>query len=371
MNIKKFIPAALLAVMLSSAAGCSSASKPVPAATPAPSPEAEKKVSCVTEYSRMGKVLKESYYDSRTGQLSYTVIYSYNDSGQPVNVKKTGPAFDTDKAVESYLYSGKLCTQRISYDDNGGTQEVVYMSYSGSTLASEKVQRLEPAADGKGYARVEEYREYNDDGSVSLFTYSVPEDYSKNEYDYDETGRLLKDTYSHSSDGKTFRVYSVTNYEYDDETGLLIRECRLNRSEEAEFIRDYKYEDGTELPAKIEEFASAADEEAGTAQLQQLFEYNEAGELTWKYTSGSGGTTQIFYEYDSEGRLVSVSESVYPAGSSEKRTTVTQTEYDSRSNPVKETVKRPDGVERISLIREYTYYEDGKIKTCTDFDPYG
>lgn len=319
----------------------------------------------------MGKILKASHYDPRTGQLSYAVVYSYNDSGQPVNVKKTGPALDNDKAVESYLYSGKLLTQKITYDDNGGTQQVDYLSYSGSVLVSEKLQKLAPAADGKGYTRVEEYREYNEDGSVALFASSAPEDFSRNEYEYDETGKLLRDTYSHSSDGKTFRVYSVTVYEYDDETGLLLRELRLNRNEEAEFIRTVEYEEGTDLPAKIEEFASEADAEAGQPQLQKLFEYNEAGQLTWKYTSEAGGTTQIFYEYNAAGLLSCVSESVYPAGSTEKRTTVTQTEYDAHGNPVKETVKRPDGIERISFIREYSYYEDGKIKTCTDYDPYG
>lgn len=371
MNAKKFILTALLVMTLSAAAGCSSPAKPAPVSSPLATAGTEKKLSCVTEYNRMGKVLKESFYDSGTGQLKYTVIYSYNDSGQPVNVKKTGPAFDTDKAVESYLYSGKLCTQRITYDDNGGTQEVVYMGYSGSLLKSEKKQRLAPAADGKGYSRVEEYREFNEDGSVSLFTFSAPGDYSKDEYEYDETGRLLRDTYSHSSDGETFRVYSVTVYEYADETGLLIRECRLNRSEEAEFIRVYEYEDGTDRPAKIEEFASEADEEAKLPQQQQMFEYDEAGRITWKYTADSGGTTQIFYEYDDAGNLSCCSESVYSAENSEKRTTVTQTEYDSHSNPVRETVKRPDGVERVSFIREYTYYEDGKIKTCTDYDPYG
>lgn len=366
----KFISAALLAAAALSLAGCSSPLKPSPAASPAPPAEAVKNPVCVTEYSRMGKVLKETHYDSLTGQLKHTVVYSYNDSGQPLGVKKSGPAYDTDRAVESYLYSGKLCTQKILYDDNGGTQEVAYMKYSGSALASEKVQKLAPAADGKGYSRVEEYREFNEDGSVALFTSSAPEDYSKNEYEYDESGRLLRDTYSHSSDGKTFRVYSVTEYEYD-ESGRLTAERRLNRSEEAEFIRLYSYEEGSDEPAKIEDFASAAELEAGAPRLQQLFEYDAAGRMTWHYTSDASGTTQIFCEYDPAGNLTSISESIYPSGNGEKRTTVTQTEYDSHSNPLKETVKRPDGVERVSFIREYTYYEDGKIKTCTDYDPYG
>lgn len=372
MNRIKIMFAALLAAGLLALAGCSSPQKPAPTAAPAPTAEpAGKTLSCVTEYNRMGKVLKETHYDSATGQLKYAVVYSYNDSGQPLGAKKSGPAYDTDRAVESYLYTGKLCTQKIIYDDNGGTQEVAYMKYSGSTLASEKVQKLAPAADGKGYSRIEEYREFNPDGSVSLFTSSATGDYSKDEYEYDESGRLLTDTYSHSSDGKTFRVYTVTEYEYDEESGRLTAERRLNRSEEPEFIRIYSYEEGVEDPAKIEDFSSEAELEAGTPQLQQLFEYDAAGRMTWHYSSDASGTTQIFYEYDSAGNLKSVSESIYPAGSGEKRTTVTQTEYDSHSNPVKETVKRPDGVERVSFIREYTYYEDGKIKTCTDFDPYG
>ena len=370
-KIQNLICFFLLSAILS---GCSAkGSRPAsPAAkTPQATEEPFLKIASVEEYNRTGNLQKESFYEysGSVQNLKHTVTYTYNDSGKLVTVKKTGGGIDTDRFVESYLYSGKLCTQRIVYDSNGGTEQVFYWTYSGDTLKSERHEQLIPAPGGGYSGRLTEYTEFNPDGTKSFFTSSTEGDYSRNDYEYDEAGNLVKDSSSHSSDGKTFRTYDVFEYFYDEQTGLKTSEQRTDRYEELYYLELLEYDENGRL-IKDTAYAGEQQREDDDQLWQRLYEYNESGSVSWEnYTEGNT-SVQIFYEYDERGNLLSRAETEYTVGKAAK-TLLTAWEYDSRSNPVKETEKRPDGVERINYIREFSYYEDGKTKTITNYAPYG
>lgn len=370
MNIKKKIQVALGTVLLVCLTACGQA----PAApsgpkveTPAPKETAQPKISSVEIYNKTGKIQREDFYTEQ-GQVSHSVEYSYSDAGYLTEIKKTAGGLGSDKVMESRLYSGANCTQRIVYDANGSTQTVYYWTYDKKgNLTKARTVEMIPAANGYSYSgKAETITLYDGAGHAQQETYAAPGDYSRDEYEYDASGNLRKDSYFHSSDGKTFRLFDVILYEYD-ENGCLVsvqKSDSLGNVYETE-VMEYS-EEG--LLRKDTLYSSAELTEENQI-LQYYYEYNDAGCCTFSAEYKGRDSKQIYYEYDASGNITVESEVRYSNGNPVE-SVITTRQYDTRSNLTRETVKRPDGVERLNLVCQYKYYSDGKIQTKTNFECY-
>lgn len=317
-------------------------------------------VGSVEIYNRTGKIQREEF-------SGYNIVYAYDDSGRLTSVKKDGGGIGSNAPVETYLYSGGVCTQRVIYDASGNTQQTYYWTYDKKgNMTKERVVSLIPSVSGHGYSgKSEENTLFSEDGLKESYTFTSGDEYTKNEYGYDGNGNLVTDNSYRSSDGKDFRFSGATTYWYD-EAGKLLRESRSDVTGDVYYLRVYELD---EAGRPVTDTAySSADRSEENRIFQYRFEYDEDGRLSFKAYYCGDDTVQTFYEYDEKGNCVSVSEKKYSSGSSGK-TTVTYTEYDEHSNAVRETVKDPDETERISFVCSYEYYEDGKIRKKTNYIP--
>ena len=119
----------LLSLLLSGCGRGASVPAPSPLA-PSQTPPAER-VASVEIYNRTGKIQKEEFYadPSHPETVSYTVEYSYTDSGRLSSVERKGGGLGENRPIETYFYSGENCTRKILYDENGGTKSVTYWTY--------------------------------------------------------------------------------------------------------------------------------------------------------------------------------------------------------------------------------------------------
>lgn len=317
-------------------------------------------------YNRTGRLQREDFYGvtSGTSQVDYSVEYSYNDAGSLTSVKKTGGGLGNDRFIESYLYSGQNCTQKIVYDTYGSTKEIYYWSYTKKgVLEKERAVKMVPDISGSGYSgKTEEVTDFNEDGTAAQLISSSAGDYSKNEYEYDTSGRLISDLYSHSSDGKTWRTFEKTIYAYN-EAGLISTEKRYDRADAVYYLRVYEYDDAGNLIKDT--VYSPAEELEESIQTQHIYEYSVSGLLSFEAAYSGSDCVQTYYERDAAGNITVKSVTKYSSGEPVD-TEVTSTEYDGQGNAVKESVRRGDE-EKISFICEYEYYEDGKIRSRTNY----
>lgn len=338
------------------------------AAAPSASPSAQKdlSVSSVETYNRTGKIQKEEFYtvgDSGNAAVDYTVEYTYNDSGQLTAVNRKGGGLGSNAPVETCLYSGSNCTQRVVYDKNGSTEKIWYWSYDkNGVLTKERIVSVIPSANGKA-GKAEEITEYNEDGTASLYTYSAENDYSKDEYGYDSLGRLITDNYYHSSDGKTFRFFETRLYSYD-ESGNLVKTQKRDSGGTVYFVEVCEVDpEGNILKAAAYSSPDMKEEE----QLyQHLYEYGENGKLSFEALYVDSDMTQTYYEYDAAGNCTGVSVQKYRDGKAVD-SSVTETVYDAHSNPLKETVKSGSAEARVNFVCEYEYYDDGAVKKIINY----
>ncbi|MCD7818784.1 MAG: hypothetical protein LUH07_07005 [Lachnospiraceae bacterium] len=192
--------------------------------------------------------------------------YSYDESGNRISTK--GGSFSKGPNGESFWYSRE-------YDDN---ENLTGMEY--------------------GYCYTDETELYE----------AV--------YEYDDNKNLLN-IYSCASSGE---VASYTEFEYDEE-GTLIKETWYdsNADESAEYIIEYEYDENGNCIQRL--FYESGYE----VPYEYYYEYDEDGHLI--RSSKNGGSADYTYTYDENGNLVSIT------GSSSADNTVY--EYDSAGNLIR------------------------------------
>ena len=367
MKLHSRLFAALLAIAALSLSACEGGHSPganTPASA-APEPEV-RKIASVEVYNRTGKIQREDYYDlsSASGSVSYSVEYDYTDSGSLSAVKKNGGGIGSNAPIESYFYSGQLCTRRILYDEHGSTKVVYYWTYDKKgVLLTEIIVSMIPDASGYSYlGKSEQITQFSEDGTAQFTTFSSPDGYSKDEFTYDEAGNLLTDKYSHSSDGETFRLFETRSFTYDAD-GNLTSKMYADALGNVTFLELLEYKSGRLIRDTVYSSYDVTEENVVT---RTVCEYNAAGLLSSKAEFRGKDSVQTYYEYDASGNCTLTGEQRFVAGVLAE-TKVTAAEYDAHGNPVRETEKINDGPEKVTAIREYGYYDDGKIKTITNY----
>ena len=324
-------------------------------------------VRSVEIYNRTGKIQREEFYNGTSADSGpdYTVEYSYNDAGLITSIKKTGSELGSNAPLETWLYSGNNCTQHVLYDENGSTKKALYWTYDKTgQLTKERIVTMLSSATGYGYSgKTEEITEYGEDGLAVLRTCTSPGEWTKDEYGYDSQGRLITDNYYCSSDGESWNFFETTSYFYD-ESGKLIRETEKEGTGTVFRVRVYEYNDAGSI---VSDAVYSSEDLNGDSCLSRTeYEYNGAEQCTSEISYTGNRSVQIYYEYDAQGRCTCISETEYINGT-KRGTTVTKTEYDSRSNPTGETVTEANGAVTENFRCEYEYYDDGKIKKKTNF----
>ena len=325
------------------------------------------RVESVEIYNRTGKIQRKDCYGYSSGSASvdYSVIYSYDDSGRLVEVKKNGGGLGSNTPMETFMYSGDNCTQHVIFDSNGSTKQAVYYSYGkNGNLQKERTVTMIPSVSGYGYSgKTEEVTEYGEDGLAGEYFCSAPDGYSKDEFGYDSSGNLVTDNYYQSADGETYLFLESRTYVYD-ESGKALKETKTDASGVAYYVRVYEYNDSGNL---VSDTAYSSQDLSEKNRIFRFdYEYNQAGLVSFELYVCGNESKQTYYEYDGQGCCTCISENRYSSGSL-KGTSVTRTEYDSYCSPVKETLIRDDGTERVNFHSEYEYYDDGEVRKKTDF----
>jgi YD repeat-containing protein len=356
----------LLSLLLSGCGRGASVPAPSPSA-PSQTPPAER-VASVEIYNRTGKIQKEEFYadPSHPETVSYTVEYSYTDSGRLSSVERKGGGLGENRPIETYFYSGENCTRKILYDENGGTKSVTYWTYDRKNkLTQEKVVSMLISENGYSYSgKAEEITDFNEDGTEKSRSYSAQGDYSRNEYEYGENGLLLVDRYFHSTDGETFRLFETWRFLYDSSG-------RLTRQEKADALGNVTYTESIEYDEAGNVLRDVTWPDAGlneeTILLAKTYEYDEGGRLTGIEELSAEGEKHTYYEYDSAGNQAIVTTLTFNPEGEMTGKNVLATEYDENGNAVKETVRNGSGKETVIFHYLYEYYTDGKIRTKTKF----
>lgn len=364
--MKRFLWIFLIFALMSSFSACGKSS-PAPVASPTapPTPEVKKVISSVEIYNRTGRIQREDFYDEAGGEVRYTVEYAYTDSGKPSAIKRVGGGLGENRPIETYFYTGGNCTQRILYDANGSTQTVYYWTYDRkNVLQTEKIVSMLLSENGYSYSgKREELTTFNPDGTAKTTKVSLPGDFGINEYEYGEDGRLLTDRYSHSSDDKTYRLFEVRSYTYDS-AGRLIRQVLTDGLGNVALTEEIEYDDA-DHPLRDTTWSSA-DLTEGNLTVQKLYAYDEQGRLTSLEEAAGGEKSYTFYEYNTAGKNT-VTTVVNYQGETLTGRKVTVITYDGHLNPVEETVYLDGGKVITNYSCEYAYYDDGMIKTKTNF----
>ena len=215
-----------------------------------------------------------------------------------------------------------------------------------------------PAENGYSYSGKEEtVTTYNEDGTVREKKRSSPEDYEADEYEYDDAGNLLQDRYSHSSDGKTFRLFETRTYVYDSENRLT-RQTKTDALGNIVTVELLEYNEKGNIVSDTE--YSSEEIKDDNIAARKVYEYTDGGMLNSLTEYVGEAATQTFYEYNAAGKTTITTVLKSSEGRPPEKT-VTSVEYDSRQNPVLETIRYPDGTQTILSHCSYEYYDDGKI----------
>lgn len=369
MIMKRFLWIILILTILTALSGCGQRQPaPTPAPTPTPSQEPVERIASIEIYNRTGKIQREDFYQYKGDEpsVSYSVEYSYTDAGRLSSIVRNGGGLGENRPIETYFYSGDNCTQRILYDSNGSTQTVYYWTYDRKNiLQTEKIVSMLPAENGYTYSgKKEELTSFNPDGTPSSTRVSTPGDYSLNEYEYGQDGRLLVDRFSHSSDGKTFRVFETRTYAYDS-GGRLIRQTLADALGSVTMMEVIEYDEAGSILTDTSYSSEEAEEENIT--VRKTYTYDAAGILNCVEETSGADVTRTFYEYQASGKPSITTEFRF-TGDTMTDKTVTTVSYDARLNPVRETVRFADGSTVTNYSCSYSYYDDGKIRTKTNYE---
>lgn len=247
------------------------------------------------------------------------------------------PASTQDLSV--YEKSEGLLSQEIWYNENGLKFSTVKYEYDASgRLVKETTLGINDAPVG--------YKEYalNADGlPETMINYIAdgPEEYSEEYrvlFEYNDTGLKMKET---SMIGDT--VTSVTTYAYEGSD--LVSEKYYEGSE---LISDIAYEyDGSGKLTKLVRRDMLEDSETS-----ETCTYDENGLLASREVSGGDGiASRTEYSYDEHGNELSVS--IYGPDGSAISITKNEYEYDEPGNIVKCTRTQGDGEQ--STVIEYSW----------------
>ena len=357
----------LLFLLLLAGCGRSAPVRPQASSAPSPTPPAER-IASVEIYNRTGKIQREEFHadPSHPDAVSYTVEYSYTDTGRLSSVERKGGGLGENRPIETYFYTGENCTRKILYDENGGTKSVTYWTYDRKNRKTqEKVVSMLLAENGYSYSgKAEEITDFNEDGTEKTYSYSAPGDYSRNEYEYGENGALLVDRYFHSTDGETFRPFEIRRYFYDA-AGRLTRQERTDALGNVSFTESIEYDEAGKVLRDITWPDAGLSEE--TILLAKTYEYDDGGRLTGIAELSAEGEKHTYYEYDAAGNQTIVTTLLFNPEGEMTGKSVVATEYDDHGNAVKQTVRNGSGKEAVSFQYLYEYYTDGKIRTKTKF----
>jgi hypothetical protein len=145
---------------------------------------------------------------------------------------------------------------------------------------------------------------------------------SNEEFTY-ENGRLVKDAYSSTTDGKTTNYVSI--YEYDGAGKVIKYSNTYNNSSTA-----------ITYNGNIVQKITNTD---GAGNVTSPFvQYNEKGWLTKSIETWAGGTDEFRYEYTADGQIAKEERYI-----NSKPSSGTIYEYDVRENPNQYTYSRPKG----------------------------
>lgn len=363
--MKRFAAGILNIVLLLILCGCSVRAPAAPAgAGTADTASAGLCLSSVEVYNRTGRLQREDFYDESGKEVSYSVEYSYNDSGLLTAVKKNGGGIGSNAPIETYLYSGDLCTQKVVYDERGATEKITYWKYDKDGTLTE-IREVSSRVSGGKTGKTEEIRRFAADGTLSVSLFSSEDDFSKTEYGYDSQGNLITENNYRSSDGKEYLFVESVLREYDGD-GRLTRLRNRDAGGTVYLLEALEYDEAGNLVSDCFYSSSQMTEEYRLSQ--QIREYDEEGRLSFEADYVDSDMVQTYYEYDAEGNVTCVSEKNYSGGKAVS-SVVTRTEYDARSNPVRKTVRGPGDSEETEFVREYEYYEDGVVKRINNYRP--
>ena len=271
----------------------------------------------LSEYNENGDLIRENYCDSYGEVLSYA-LFHYDKNGNLA--KKEELHIDgTPGSYNLYEYDerGNLLKNE-DYNADGTIDDITTYEYDeNDNLIKKKIEEY----DENGALEYTEVSEYNENGDC-VKKEDIYSDGSAYKYEYDGSGKLIKETQT-LSDGSEFSI----EYEYDED-GNFTKEI-------------YEDSDGYEYVIN--------------------YEYDENGSCTQKsFVSGNDYRYVTKYEYDEDGRRI---KEIYEDSYGYEY--VTSYEYDEDGKCTKEIYEDSQGVKRIT---EHLYDEEGnKIKSIQRF----
>ena len=235
-----------------------------------------------------------------------------NDDSEPSLESACRPATETTTArisignPDEYSYKAVYTHE---YDDKGN--QIGSTSQYNSTYIDGKKQTSTSTAsmqyDADGFL-VRSVRQYTGTDREGVSSNSA----SNEEYTY-EKGRLIKDAYSSTVDGKTTNYVSL--YEYDD-AGKIVKYSNTYNNSSTTFT----------YSGNIVQKITTTD---GAGNVTSPFvQYNDKGLLTKSITTWGGGTDEMRYEYTPEGQVAREERWI-----NSKPSSGTIYEFDTRENP--------------------------------------
>jgi antitoxin component YwqK of YwqJK toxin-antitoxin module len=273
------------------------------------------------EYDEDGKKIKETSY-KEDGSISMIYRYEYDEKG---NITKEA-RYDETETLRAY--------EVYEYDENGYVLKMT--QYSAGGVKTGYTEYFENTTYANKYAGRRRTESYFSDGSLSyIYEYNKngettkSEDYrngklwSAEEYEYDESGNLIKSS-SYDADRK-FTSYSVYGYNESgkrikiskyDGSGTLTEYTEIKRN--GDYILSETVYDADGNKTKYTEYLENTPdyntysrtkryEKYENGKLAELREYNEDGK-TLKSSSYKNGSLESYsnYHYNESGRLIKV-----------------------------------------------------------------
>lgn len=286
------------------------------------------------------------------GNVKYQNITEYNTDGNKIKLTSMGKDGKI-KSVYEYLYDGEILSKEISY------------SYK---------------TDGSFYKDC--IKEYDVAGNIIKITFynSSGEIDSINDYEYDENGTMIKNTYTGYSswDGSTYTTVSEFD-SYGNEIrytsdGKIQSETKYEYNSFGDITKRvvYGYYEGGGDPEKDNIYSIETNEydiygNKTKEILDRYDSYNNSWshvEGSWSYKYDKSGNITEYVEYGENGKIVWKYTSEYNAEG--KRTKYTELsldgsehfyvyEYDKNGNETKRIHCNMDGTVISSQISEYQY----------------
>ena len=183
-------------------------------------------------YDAEGKILSEDTYEA--GKKTRTICYTYDDSGKLLEVRDSSDYYWQIRTYDSY---GNFVAVTNGYHDPSRKAETTHYQ---NTYENGKL--LESTGYENGVLR--SYEKYDHAGNLILNIYYLPlteEDVEpcRNEYEYDENGRLIRHFSSEIGiDGQRYDYTFI--YTYDENGWLTSKKTYYFDELSAEYIPSYE-----------------------------------------------------------------------------------------------------------------------------------